>query len=363
MGWAQLIPRKSHRVVSATKLSDYAVIGLFVIAVFVVLQIAQNVFAPLLTAIVIGVFLGPAADKAEALGVPKYATALLVIFGFLACVIGLGLVLAGPISQFIDEAPRIIRRITQFVDGLKTSLDTLENIQERISEAMPGDKNGVVVETNEPQITDAISFAPTALGNIVIFLGCLFFFTMGRVDIYGAISRLADTSEKQARLFDVLRSTERTMSRYFLAITFINSILGLAVFAMTWAYGLASPALRGLLAFGLNYILFLGPLCMVIMLAVAGISAFSGIYALAPALTFVGFNLIEGQFATPGLVGRTLTLNPLLVFMSLVFGLWLWGPIGGFLAIPTLLIVAAFLKLESEAPDDSSPDIPAYSKV
>jgi len=100
MGWAQLIPRKSYRVVSATKLSDYAIIGLFVIAVFVVLQIAQNVFAPLLTAIVIGVFLGPAADKAEALGVPKYATALLAIFGFLACVIVLGLVLAGPISAY-----------------------------------------------------------------------------------------------------------------------------------------------------------------------------------------------------------------------------------------------------------------------
>lgn len=333
-------------MVSASKLSDYALIGLFVIAAFVVLQVAQNVFAPLLTAVVIGVFLGPLADRAEALNIPKFATALLVILIFLSIVIGIGLVLAGPISQLIDEAPRIIRRLTAFFDGLRSSLDTLESIQDRISEAMPGGNTGLVIESDEPQITDAISFAPTFLANAVVFLGCLFFFIMSRTEIYTALSRLADTPEQQSRLFGVLRSTERTMSLYFLAITLINALLGVSVFAMTFAYGLASPALWGLLAFGLNYILFLGPMCMVIMLAIAGIAAFNGLFALAPAVTFIGLNLLEGQFITPSLVGRTLTLNPLLVFVSLVFGLWLWGPIGGFLAIPILLIVVAFLTLD-----------------
>jgi len=339
-------------MMSSAKLRDYAVIGLFVIAAFVVLQIAQNVFAPLLTAVVIGVFLGPAADKAESWGIPKFATALLVILFFLSIVVGLGLLLAGPISQLIDEAPRIIRRVARFFDGLRSSLDTLEGIQERISEAMPGDSTGLVVESEDTQIADAISFAPTFLANSVVFLGCLFFFVMGRTEIYTAISRLADSAEKQNRLYGVLRSTERMMSRYFLAITLINALLGLAVFTMTFAYGVASPALWGLLAFGLNYILFLGPICMVIMLAIAGISAFNGIYALAPAVTFIGLNLIEGQFLTPSFVGKTLTLTPLLVFVSLVFGLWLWGPIGGFLAIPILLIIIAFLKQDNAPTND-----------
>lgn len=335
-----------------SKLSEIAVIGLFVIAAFMVLQVAQNVFAPLLTAVVIGVFLGPLADRAEALGIPKSATAVLVILCFLAIVVGLGLVLAGPISQLIDEAPRIIRRVTEFFEGLRPSLDTLEGIQERISEAMPGENGGLVVGNSDTQIADAISFAPTFLANGIVFLGCLFFFIMGRTEVYMAISRLAGPVEKQHRMYGVLHSTERTMSLYFLAITLINALLGLAVFAMTFIFGLASPPLWGLLAFGLNYILFLGPMCMVIMLAIAGISAFDGIYALAPVVTFIGFNLIEGQFLTPSLVGKTLTLTPLLVFISLVFGLWFWGPIGGFLAIPILLIVLAFLTLD-KAPADN----------
>jgi predicted PurR-regulated permease PerM len=48
-------------------------------------------------------------------------------------------------------------------------------------------------------------------------------------------------------------------------------------------------------------------------------------------------NAIEAQFVTPTLVGKSLSVNPLLVFVSLVFWLWLWGPIGGIIAIPLLI--------------------------
>ena len=335
-------------MVNVSRLTDFAIIGLFVIAVFTVLHIAQNVFAPVLTAIVIGVFLGSFSDKAEALGVPRAAVALLVIISFVIFVAAIGLLLSGPVSQLVDEAPRIIRRVATFFDGLRSSLDTLEGLQKRFSEVMPGNEGALVVEDDDPQLSDAIGLAPTFLSQTVIFLGSLFFFTLSRPDIYTAISRLATHPGEQDRLVKVLRSTERTMSHYFFAITLINAALGLLVFLMTFSFGLASPALWGLIAFGLNYILFLGPMCMVLMLAIAGIAAFDGVYAIAPAATFVVFNLIEGQFATPSLVGKTLTMNPLLVFVSLIFGLWLWGPIGGFLAIPILLMFLSYVKLDRD---------------
>jgi predicted PurR-regulated permease PerM len=66
--------------------------------------------------------------------------------------------------------------------------------------------------------------------------------------------------------------------------------------------------------------------------------------------------MIEGQFLTPGLVGRKFTLNPLTVFLSMVFWAWLWGPVCAFLAVPLLIIglVATahlFPKQEPELPD------------
>ena len=75
-----------------------------------------------------------------------------------------------------------------------------------------------------------------------------------------------------------------------------------------------------------------------------GVIAFSTLGAglIAP-LAFVGVTFLEGHFVTPTIIGRRLELNALAVFMALAFWTWLWGPMGGFLSSP-LLIVALILK-------------------
>jgi predicted PurR-regulated permease PerM len=84
--------------------------------------------------------------------------------------------------------------------------------------------------------------------------------------------------------------------------------------------------------------------------------AFSTLGAgLIAALAFVGIAFLEGHFVTPSIIGRRLELNALAVFMALAFWTWLWGPMGGFLSSP-LLIVALILK-EHLLPVDS-PQLP-----
>lgn len=48
--------------------------------------------------------------------------------------------------------------------------------------------------------------------------------------------------------------------------------------------------------------------------------------------------MLEGQFITPLLLGRQLTLNPILVFLAVIFWGWLWGLPGALLAVPILTI-------------------------
>ncbi|WP_280113505.1 AI-2E family transporter [Nitratireductor aquibiodomus] len=60
-----------------------------------------------------------------------------------------------------------------------------------------------------------------------------------------------------------------------------------------------------------------------------------------PPLTYLGLNAIEAQFVTPTVIGRRMTLNPFIVFLAIAFWLWMWGPIGGFIAIPALLTLYA----------------------
>ena len=87
-----------------------------------------------------------------------------------------------------------------------------------------------------------------------------------------------------------------------------------------------------------------------------GIIAFPTLGAglMAP-LAFVGLTFLEGHFVTPTIIGRRLELNALAVFIALAFWTWLWGPMGGFLSSP-LLIVGLILK-EHLMPVDS-PQLP-----
>jgi predicted PurR-regulated permease PerM len=96
---------------------------------------------------------------------------------------------------------------------------------------------------------------------------------------------------------------------------------------------------------------------MFVILAMVGIITSTTLgTGLIAALLFVGITFLEGHFVTPTIIGRRLELNALAVFIALAFWTWLWGPMGGFLSSP-LLIVALVLK-EHLIPADS-PQFPS----
>jgi predicted PurR-regulated permease PerM len=94
----------------------------------------------------------------------------------------------------------------------------------------------------------------------------------------------------------------------------------------------------------LNYVPYIGPAIVTTTLAVVGLLTFPtlGEAAAAP-LIFITIVTIEGQFLTPTVMGDRLQLNPFAVFLAIAFCMWLWGPIGAFLAVPLLMALMVSL--------------------
>ena len=129
------------------------------------------------------------------------------------------------------------------------------------------------------------------------------------------------------------------MARYFGLVTLIN--LGMAVLttAIAWLAGLPFPVFWGALAFVLNYLAFIGPIIVAVLLfAGALLEAPSLFAAVWPAAAYYALHLIEGNAVTPLFVGNRLTVSPFLVFITFIFWLWLWGPVGAVLSTPILLV-------------------------
>ena len=100
------------------------------------------------------------------------------------------------------------------------------------------------------------------------------------------------------------------------------------------------PLLWGGVIAVLNFAPFIGPMCAALMLVVVGFAAFpTPLAALAVPGAFVVLHVIEGQIVTPLIVGRRLSLDPVMVFLALLLFGWLWGVAGLLLAMPLLTCV------------------------
>jgi predicted PurR-regulated permease PerM len=150
--------------------------------------------------------------------------------------------------------------------------------------------------------------------------------------------------ESRLRTLRALNAIEEHLGVYLLTVTLINMGVGIATGLICWVTDMPNPAGLGALAATLNYLPIIGPVAMFAILILVGLIAFSTLGAglIAP-LAFVGVTFLEGHFITPTIVGRRLELNALAVFVALAFWTWLWGPMGGFLSSP-LLIVALILR-------------------
>ena len=316
---------------------------LTILAVLTALKMAESVFAPFVAAIVIGVVFSPLTDWAHRFGLPKVTAAIFVLITGLGILLGGALFLERPVNRLIDQAPLITARIDTYMEQMRQMTEGLDQVTGELpggSDA--GEPRPVKVEdAKDERLQFALSYAPAFLAQVMIFIGAFFFFTLSRDEIYDAIARIGKDGPARHRIENQLHRTEQNVARYFLTITVINIGLGIATTTVMYALGLPSPLVWGVFAAALNFVPYLGPAVVIASLLAASLVLYQGLFVLVPPLCFFCLNVLEGQFITPAAVGRHMRVNPLLVFMSLIFWLWLWGPLGGFVAIPILLAIIA----------------------
>jgi predicted PurR-regulated permease PerM len=141
--------------------------------------------------------------------------------------------------------------------------------------------------------------------------------------------------KKQA--VEIAQRVQGDISHYLFTITVINIVLGIAVGGALYALGMPSPALWGTMCAVLNYIPFLGHIIGFSIIGLVALMTFGELdAAIVPPLIYAAIAFLEGQLITPMIVARRLTLNPVAVFVALIFWGWLWHIPGMLLAVPLL---------------------------
>jgi predicted PurR-regulated permease PerM len=169
-------------------------------------------------------------------------------------------------------------------------------------------------------VKPTVVFLTPTLGELLIFLTTLFFVLLDRADLRKHMILLFKDQDDRLRAIRILNDIERNLSRYIGTVTVINLAVGALTAFGAWLVGLSNPVLFGALAYVCNYIPYIGPAIVVLVLLGAGLISFpSFAHAGVAPMLFVALTTIEGNIVTPNIVGRRLILSPLGVFLRLAF--------------------------------------------
>jgi predicted PurR-regulated permease PerM len=334
---------ESPSILRSSETIAFALISLLVITVIAVLFAAKAFFLPIAAAFVIGTMLSPAAGFLERHRIPRALSAVLIVSAVgagVTFVIGL---ISSPMMEWSSRLPELGARLKDKLYIFDRPLALWRDLQGMVggSDALPPAPFQVPkIEWVQP----TLEFLSPTFTEFLLFFATLILFIASWRDLRRALIMTFTSHDSRLRVLRSLNAIEEHLGSYLLTVTLINMGVGTATGLICWAAGMPNPAGLGALAATLNFLPIIGPVAMFAVLALVGLVAFSTIggASIAP-LAFVGLTFLEGHFITPTIIGRRLELNALAVFVSLAFWTWLWGPMGGFLSSP-LLIVALILR-------------------
>lgn len=322
-------------------------VGLFLATPFA-LRSGAEFFLPVTAALVIAIALVPMLEWLERRRVPSPLAALICLSLFLV-IANLAVVsIMVPATDWIARLPDSIGQIRSNLSPLIDVYSSVERFLDETLKALMRHPTSaartVTVETPNSLFDIVTTSAPFAIIQMVFAILVIFFFLSGWTRMRRRTIQSRSSFSSAMNTARVIQEVVDATSAYLGTITIINLILGLLVALGLWAIGMPTPFMWGGIVALLNYIPYLGPIAAALLLALGGLMYFPDVwYALAPAAVFIGIHLVEANIITPTLVGRRLTINPLLILIALSYWGWVWGTTGAVLAVPLLIILKTVL--------------------
>ena len=319
-------------------------IGLFIALPFA-LRAGSEFFLPMTIALVLSIALVPALEWLERRRLPPVLASLLCVILFLTIANGALALIVVPATDWFASLPSKIPQIMQNLDPMINLYADLQQFIDDTAKLVArggpvANVQNVAMDSPSSLLDLVASSAPGVAVQMFFVILVIFFFLAGW-------TRLRENTIRSRGSFDGALATARVIqnvvsatSAYLTTITFINILLGIAVALALSLIGMESPAMWGGIVALLNFVPYLGPILAAILLALGGLMTFNDLgTAMLPAIIQIGFHTVEANFITPMILGRRLTMNPLLILISLSFWSWIWGTAGALLAVPLLIII------------------------
>ena len=323
---------------------SFALTGLFILALFYTMYFVRAILLPLVLALLLSYLFRPAVRALKSIGIGAPIGAAILLIAAVATV-GYGFsYLATPAAGWLEKAPYGVHQLKEKLLPLRKPIEQVAQASGEIDKLTSPEapKSGTpTVQVRQTSMADSLyTRTPELLASAALMLILLYFLLVYDAIFLGKVLRLMPSLEDKKRAVSIASQIESHVSKYLLTITVINICLGIAVATVVGMLGLRNAIMWGVLVAVLNFVPYLGALTGIICMTIGAVLSFDSLgYAMVFPAVYFALTTIEGSFVTPWVMGRSLTLNPVMILLSLTFWGFMWGIAGVILAVP---ILAAF---------------------
>lgn len=343
---------------------------LTVIAVILMLQYAQSVLVPIVLGVLIAYALAPLVRGLERMRIGRGIGAGVAVLLFVGT-LGLG------VYTLTDEAMAVVADVPAAAQRVRDRLranrhaegGALKKVQEAATEidraaqeaAAPTPAEQALVRRQREQTgVQKVEVVPPTFrasdylwsgslgllgfaGQFMLVLFLVYFFLVTG-DLYKRkVVKIAGPTLSQKKITVQILDDINLQIASFMRVQVITSLLvATATGAALWWFGVEQFIIWGLLAGIFNSIPYVGPVLVTGGLGVVTFMQFDDLLkTLYVAGTAFAITSLEGFLLTPMLMSRAAQMNPVAIFVGLLFWSWVWGLWGTVLAVPMLMMIKA----------------------
>jgi predicted PurR-regulated permease PerM len=303
------------------------------------MKAASSLILPFLSSLFIAMISLPLLNWLRSRRVPTPAAVVMTLVAALSVLVGVGLVVGGSVRRFTDRVPKYQESLnTMFAGVVARFLDQMKALGFDLSEQF---------STQLINPSAALDVAQGALATMLSILSNSFLVIL---TITFILFEAAGFPDKLHTAFGMHGASHRyekiklEIQKYLGIKTLVSLVTGALVTSALAIIGVDFPFLWGMLAFLLNFIPTLGSMIAAVPPVLLAIVQLGPGHAVAVAVVFLVVNVLMGNLIEPYLMGRRLGLSTLVVFMSLVFWGWVWGPMGMLLSVPLTMMCKIMLE-------------------
>lgn len=324
-------------------------IGLFILAAFYTVYFARAVFLPIVVAVLLNFLLAPLVRVAKKLRIPEPVSALFVILVFLG-ILGYGFYsLSGPAQKWLTAGPenfsQVAGKLESMLQPVQKSLKDIFNIRAQIEKTTNGE-NPPVVSVKSSDLTPFNTvFTSTSefFIQLTVVLFVLYFLLASGDFFMKKTVEILPTLRKKKEAIIIAREIRGEINSFLLIKTLTGIGLAIVLAIVMYFLKMPSPILWGVLAGLLEFIPYIGVTIGTLFCAITSLFVFNTpLEIVLPPLSFFLITSLTGNFFVPLILSKSLTLHPVIIFLGVIFGAWMWGVVGALIAVPLLSILKIF---------------------